>query len=57
MRIFAAQVVEVQRDEGVVDEALEEFVHQVDVELADPGAAELELIDQAGTPGKIDHHP
>ena len=32
VRVVAAQVVDVQRHERVIDEALEEFVHQVDVE-------------------------
>ena len=33
--VVAAQVVDVQRDAGVIDQALEEFAHQVDIELAD----------------------
>ena len=35
VRVVAAQVVDVQRHLRVVDEALEELVHEVDVELAD----------------------
>ena len=39
VRVVAAQVVDVQRDQRVVDEALEELVRQVDVELADHARA------------------
>src|SRR5512143_1133651 len=35
VRVVAAQVVDVQRDQRVIDEALEELVREVDVELAD----------------------
>jgi hypothetical protein len=44
VRVVAAQVVDVQRDLRVVDETLEELVHQVDVELADERAGELHLV-------------
>ena len=43
VRVVAAQVVDVQRHLRVVDEALEELVHQVDVELADQRARELDV--------------
>ena len=35
VRVLAAQVVDVQRDQGMVDEALEKLARQIDVELAD----------------------
>src|SRR5215468_10732325 len=38
VRVRAAQPVDVQGDLRVVDETLEELVHEVDVELADPRA-------------------
>ena len=38
--IGAAQVVDVDRHQGVVDQPLEEFIDQIDIELADPGAGE-----------------
>jgi hypothetical protein len=53
--VVAAQVVDVQRDLRVVDEALEELVHQVDVELADQGARELDVVLEPGTPGQVEH--
>src|SRR4029079_2448939 len=56
VRVVAAQVVDVQRDLRVVDEALEELVHQVDVELADQRAGERNVVLQPRAPGKIDHH-
>ena len=40
VRVVAAQVVDVQRHQRVVDEALEELVREVDVELADARARE-----------------
>jgi len=43
VRVVAAQVVDVQRHLGVVDEALEELVHQVHVELTDQRAAERDV--------------
>ena len=55
VRVVAAQVVDVQRHLGVVGEALEELVHQVDVELADQRARELDVVFQAGPPGEVDH--
>ena len=38
VRVLAAQVVDVQRDQRVVGEALEELVGQLDVEAADHAA-------------------
>ena len=55
VRVRALQVVHVQRDLRVIDEALEELVHQVDVELADAGARELDVELEAGPPGQVHH--
>jgi hypothetical protein len=33
--VVAAQVVDVHRHQGVVDQALEELIDQIDIELAD----------------------
>ena len=55
--VAAAQVVDVQGDQGVVDEALEEFAEQVHVELADPGAGKFDEIFQAGPAGAVEHDP
>src|SRR5262249_1892079 len=56
MRVVAAQVIDVQRDLRVVDETLEELVHQVDIELADERAGELHLVGEARPAGEIDDH-
>src|SRR5690606_27246890 len=50
------QVVDVQRCQRVVDEALEEFARQVDVELADMRAREREMVIKPRATRKIDHH-
>src|SRR5882672_662318 len=54
--VVAAQVVDVQRHLGVIDEALEKLVHQVDIELADQGARELDVVFEPGPAGEVDHH-
>ena len=56
MRVVAAQVVDVQRRERVVDEALEELVHEVDVERPDQRARERHVEFEARPSGEIDHH-
>ncbi|MNC17940.1 hypothetical protein D3C75_658330 [compost metagenome] len=45
-----------QADQGVVDEALEKFLEQVDVEAADRGAGEGHVHLQAWAAGEVDHH-
>src|SRR5512140_1054054 len=55
MRVVAAQVVEVHRDQRVVDETLEEFVREVDVEGADQRPREWHVELEPGTAGKVDH--
>ena len=52
----AFQVVHVQRDLRVVDEALEELVHQVDVELADARAHELDVEFEPRPARQVDDH-
>src|SRR5260221_11803798 len=44
-----------QRHLRVVGEPLKEFVHQIDVELADQRALELDVVLESGPPGEIDH--
>ena len=39
VRIVAAQVVDMHRDLGVIDQALEKFADQIDIELADGARA------------------
>src|SRR5262245_6855972 len=56
MRVRPAQVVHVQRHLRVVHEALEEFVHQVDVELADPRPDERDVELEPRPPREVDHH-
>ena len=55
MRIVTSQVVNVQRRRHVVDKTLEKLVEQVNVELTDAIAPELDVIFESGTPGKINH--
>ena len=53
--VVAAQVVDVHRDAGVIDEALEELARQVHVEAAD--RARVNSRNSAGpAAGEIDHH-
>src|SRR5438552_5249824 len=53
VRVVAAQVVDVHGRVRVVDEALEEFVRKVDIELADASAAEVDVVFESRTSGKI----
>ena len=55
--IDAFEVVNVQRHQGVVDEALEEFVDQLGIERTQRARGELHIHVQTGTARKIDHHP
>jgi hypothetical protein len=53
MRVLTTQVINVQRDLGVIAKALEKFVQEVDVELGYPRARELHTILETRSPGKI----
>ena len=53
VRVLAAQVVDVQGDQGVVHKSLEEFAHQIDVEAPDRRAGEIDAEHEARTPGKV----
>ena len=55
--ILAAQVVDVQRHAGVIDQAVEELGHQVDVELADHRPREIAIEFEPGPAGQIDDDP
>ena len=55
MRILPTQVVDVQRDQGVIDEALEELVREIDVESADHRPCERYVEFEPRPPGEIDH--
>ncbi len=57
MRVAPANIVDVQGNEGVIDETLEKLAKQVDVESANDGAREVGVVFQPRPPGKIDHHP
>src|SRR5690606_41336138 len=56
MGILAAQVVDVYGHLRMVDEALEEFTRQIDIEGADHRTRKGNMELQAGTAGEIDHH-
>src|SRR5690554_3481366 len=51
------QVVDMQGDHAVVDEALEELPEQLGVQAADGGAGELHVHEQAGAAGEVHHDP
>src|SRR5690606_21335613 len=53
--VDTAQVIDMQRHQGVIDEALEEFAHEIHVELADQGSGEIDMEFETRTPGEIDH--
>src|SRR5207245_6959813 len=55
MRVVATQVVDMQRHLRVVGKTLEEFVHQIHVELADQRTLELDMVLEAWPAGEIDH--
>jgi hypothetical protein len=54
--VVALQVVDVQRDQRVVDEALEELEGQLGVEAADHAGLEGHVHVQARAAGEVDHH-
>src|SRR5438552_18322570 len=57
VRVLAAEVVDVQRDQGVVHEPLEKFVCEVDVERTDHRACERNMVFEPGTAGQVEDHP
>src|SRR5471030_1715807 len=54
VRVSAAQIVDVQRDERVVDEAAEKLQGQVDVESAYHRARERDVVLDAGPAREVD---
>ena len=54
--VFATQVVDVQRDKGVVHKALEELMGQLAVKRANHAAFERHVHDQTGATGQVDYH-
>src|SRR5690606_22272430 len=54
--VVATQVVDVHRDARVIDEALEEFAREIDVEIADAGTGVIDEVMQPWAAGKIHHH-
>lgn len=57
MAVGSAQVVDVQGCLRVVNEALEEFMKQVDFKIPDMGPRKCDMVFQARPAGKIDHDP
>src|SRR6185503_2902537 len=55
--VVAAQVVDVQADQRVIDEALKELMGQIDVESADHRPGELDVVFESGPPGEVDDDP
>ena len=54
MRVVAAQIIDMHGGERVIDEALEELVHEIDVERADQRTREWNVVLEPRPPGKID---
>src|SRR5438105_10456675 len=54
MRVVAAQTIDMHGRKRVIDEALKEFVHEVDVERADQRPREGNVEFKPRTPGEID---
>src|SRR5688572_18245014 len=55
VRIAPAQAVDVQRDQGMIDEALEELADEVHVEIRHPRARILDRVLQAGAARAVQH--
>ena len=53
---LAGNAIHMHGDQCVVDETLEEFVHQIDIKLADPGARKRHPILKPRATGQIDDH-
>ena len=51
MGVFAAQVVDMQGDTGVIDETLEELTREVDIEVTDARASVIDEVVQTRTAG------
>src|SRR4030095_14384826 len=56
VRVGTPQVVDVQRDQRVVDEALEKLVREVDVEGADHRPRKSYVVLESRPPGQIDDY-
>ena len=56
VRVVAAQIVDMQGHQRVVDEALEKLMRQVDIELPDHGARKGHMKLESGPTGEINHH-
>ena len=54
--IVARQIIDVDRHQRMIDEALEEFAHQVHLEVTDAGAYEIHIEYQTGSPRNVHHH-
>ena len=55
VRVLATQVIDVQGHLRMVNKAMEEFREEINIELANLGALERHIHDQAGAPRQIDH--
>jgi len=56
VRVVAAQIVDMQSHQRVVDEALEKLMRQVDIELPDHGARKGHMKFKSGPTGEINRH-
>jgi hypothetical protein len=56
VRVGAAEVVDVQGHVRVINEALEEFMNQIDVELPDARACKIDVEIKSGPTGQVDNY-
>lgn len=55
--IFPAQVIDVQSHQRVIDETLEKFMRQIDIECTDHRTLERDMKFEPGTSREIDDDP
>ena len=56
MRVITFKVIDVQRHQCVIDETLEKFAREIDIEFADACAHEINFHIQPGTARQINDH-
>ena len=57
VRVFAAQVVNMQRDQRMIDQTLEKLTDEINVESTDHGPPEIDDEGQSRSAGEIDNDP
>lgn len=57
MGVLTAQIIDVQGHAGMIDQTMEKFREQIDIELPDRRPREIAMHLQTRPPGEINHHP